>query len=290
MRSLLLIAIMAVVAGCAQRAAPPPAAAAPSLPSAPVSVHPAAALSAPSPATLPVAAALPLLLHIPGVSGESVVDHDLIRGLVKGNVGAEMRIYDWTCNDPGVPALHAYARNQEQSQKIADQITQTFRADPTRKIYLTSHSGGGGVATWALEKLPADVQIETLLLLAPALSPSYDLSKALAHVRGKAYVFHSKFDTVVLSVGTRVFGTMDGVIGDAAGFSGFVRPKQASAREYAKLVQQPYDAAWMQYGNEGDHIGCTATPFARAVLAPLVGGPPATTQPAENVRTPPLRF
>ena len=28
-----------------------------------------------------------------------------------------------------------------------------------------------------------------LVLIAPALSPGYDLSKALAHVRGRAYVF-----------------------------------------------------------------------------------------------------
>src|SRR4051794_6017558 len=36
------------------------------------------------------------LLHIPGVSGESVVDHNLIRGFELGRLDADIEIYDWT--------------------------------------------------------------------------------------------------------------------------------------------------------------------------------------------------
>ena len=261
MRTLALLALLAGISACtANRGSGPTSAIAIPL--------------APSPSKEP-----PLLIHLPGVSGESAVDHDLVRGLKQGDVPAEIEIYDWTCNDPGIPALHAYARNQDQATKIAAMIARIARIDPSRKIYITSHSGGAGLAVWALEKLPMDVQVDTLLMLAPALSPSYDLSLALAHVRGKAYAFYSKLDTFVLGTGTRLLGTIDGVNTDAAGQIGFVRPPAGDAAQYAKLVQEAYDPAWMRYGNFGDHIGWTASPFARAVLAPLVGGHAAVNDP-----------
>ena len=96
--------------------------------------------------------------------------------------------------------------------------------DPKLEITLTSHSGGTGIAVWALEKMPEGMQVQTLVLLASALSPDYDLSKALRHVRGKAYVFYSQNDQVVLGAGTRLFGTIDGVKSDAAGLIGFRMP------------------------------------------------------------------
>ena len=62
--------------------------------------------------------------------------------------------------------------------------------------------------------------ILTVFLLASALSPEYDLSKALGHVRGKVYVFTSPGDSLVLGTGTRLFGTIDGIKSDAAGLNG----------------------------------------------------------------------
>ena len=52
---------------------------------------------------------------------------------------------------------------------------------------------------WALEKLPDDVMVDDLVMVASALSPQYDLSKALKHVRGKAYAFNSMLDVLILA-------------------------------------------------------------------------------------------
>jgi hypothetical protein len=96
-------------------------------------------------------------------------------------------------------------------------------------------------------------------------------------VRGKAYVFFSDRDTVVLSAGTRIFGTIDGVYSPAAGYAGFKPPPASDPTAYAKLVQFPYDAAWAKFGNYGDHIGLMETSFSRAILVPLLQGKtPAT--------------
>jgi hypothetical protein len=89
-------------------------------------------------------------------------------------------------------------------------------------------------------------------------------------VRGKAYVFYSKNDQVVLGAGTRLFGTIDGVKSDAAGLIGFRTPDAADKYEYGKLVQKPYDNGWIAFQNIGNHIGCMSQPFAENVVAPLL--------------------
>ena len=129
------------------------------------------------------------LLHLPGIGGARSIDRHMTAGLKDGGWEGPISIYDWTANDPGINALLSYERNKKQAQKVEEMIADKLAKDPDLKITLTSHSGGTGIAVWALEDLPEGVQVQTLVLLASALSPDYDLSKALRHVRGKAYVF-----------------------------------------------------------------------------------------------------
>jgi len=223
------------------------------------------------------------LVHLPGVAGETWLDRWMLQGLEEGGLQSEFVLYDWTGDKPGIPALLARQRNDQEAQAVADQITRTFRADPARPIHVTAHSGGTGIAVWALEKLPDDVHVESVLLLAPALSPEYDLSRALKHVRKAMFVFTSRFDIAVLGAGTRLFGTMDGVKSDAAGLVGFVRPESADKTQYMKLIAMPYDSDWMRIGNIGDHIGSMSEQFAKEFLAKilLTGNIPApTTSPS----------
>jgi pimeloyl-ACP methyl ester carboxylesterase len=220
----------------------------------------------------------PLLLHLPGIDGPRWCDTRMILGLRDGGVRANVLIYDWTENDPGLDALEAAGRNDVEAGNIANLIVVHARIDPASPIFLTGHSGGCALAVWALEKLPADVKVQTVVLLAPALSPQYDLSRALSHVRGKMVSFNSIYDSLVLYTGTRMFGTMDGLLSEAAGFSGFVRPPDGDASLYGKLIQRPYDPAWEKYGDWGGHLGATSRQFSAAILAPLFADPndPAT--------------
>lgn len=211
----------------------------------------------------------PVLIHLPGIGGERYIDRALVSGLTTGGISAEIEIYDWTSNSPGLSALMARQRNDEQAQIVADFIERRYREDPRRTIYVTAHSGGCGIATWALEKLPDDVKVDSLMFLAPALSPTYDLSAALKHVRGNAYSLYSRFDPV-LGYGTRMLGTIDGVKTDAAGKVGFISSGASDASQYAKLEQIPYDPAWRQARNIGDHVGAMNRTFAQRVLAPLL--------------------
>jgi pimeloyl-ACP methyl ester carboxylesterase len=210
------------------------------------------------------------MLHLTGIAGKRWSDEQLALGLADGGFPAQVDIYDWTGDDPGLHALLARKRNMEESRKIADLIADRVHKDPNLHIILSGHSGGTGIAVWALEMLPPDVKVDKLLLLASALSPDYDLSKALSHVRGHCYSFCSENDVLVLGVGTRAFGTIDGKKIEAAGEGGFVFPAGAEWTQYEKLIQKPYDKSWMQYRNIGDHMGCMHRAFAREIIAPLL--------------------
>lgn len=212
------------------------------------------------------------LLHLPGIAGYRWIDQQMIAGLKEGGYEGRVAAHDWTGDNPGLGALLNRERNEHEAQRVADAIEKRYRENPKRRLILTAHSGGTGIVVWALEKLPEDVRVDTVLLLASALSPEYDLTRALRHVRGRMYSFHSATDAIVLGTGTRTFGTIDGVKCDAAGRCGFTMPDDADEAEYEKLVQVPYDAAWMREGNIGDHIGPMGRRFARTVLSPIVLG------------------
>jgi hypothetical protein len=226
------------------------------------------------------------LLHLPGISGETGLDRGMLAGLRQGGYDGKIEVYDWTGRHPGLGALLANKHNHEEAQKIADRITKQFHDQPDGQILIVSHSAGTGLCVWALEDLANDVKVDTVFLLSPALSPNYDLSKALSHVKGKAYAFFSPNDFLVLAAGTHLFGTIDGKKTAAAGNTGFTRPDGADAKQYDKLVAEPYDPAWMKLGNIGDHVGYMMPVFDAAVLAPLMLGslPRVAANPTDGDR------
>lgn len=179
-------------------------------------------------------------------------------------------IYDWTGRRFPIDVLQSVARNRAESTKVAEQVASMRRDHPDARIVISAESGGTGPAVWALEDLPADCSVEAVVLIASALSPEYDLSNALRHVRGKMYVFHSAQDNFILTWGTEQYGTIDGKHVQAAGRFGFVQPASADAAQYAKLVQVPYRSDWWRYWNFGGHGGAMTPAFAKHVIAPLI--------------------
>ena len=207
------------------------------------------------------------------------IDRALVDGLIAGGVAREAITFDWIGQRRGLPALTEYDENKRQAVRLSKRLANAYHADPRRRMTLTAHSGGTAVAVWALEDLPADVKIDYLVLIASALSPDYDLSTALAHVRCRAIAFNSPHDNIVLGNGTQVFGTMDRVYGPAAGYVGFRPPPESKSNAYDQLLQLSYDPAWQAQGNYGDHIGVMTRPFAESMLAPMLDPLNPSTQP-----------
>ncbi len=258
--------MVCIVSTCAASAAQLPSARPTSRPVAPVP---------PPLTTLKTLAGQPVgwLFHLPGIGGHMRIDRTLTAGLLDAGVpGSETQIYDWTGVDRGLIALGNPKRHAEQSKIVADLLLTHIRAHPNEHVTFTSHSAGTGIAVWALEQLPDTVQVDDFVMIASALSPDYDLSKALRHVRHRAYAFNSLFDTVVLSVGTRLFGTVDRIPSDSAGLGGFTAPAGADMSEYSKLTQLPYDDDWSRFGDDGQHIGAMTREFACEVIGPVLLG------------------
>jgi hypothetical protein len=226
----------------------------------------AVAKSTTRPTTQPTA----LHIHLPGIGGYRSVDRGMLRGLREGGYDERIRVHDWPGADAGLAALLATQRHKDESKLLAQMIREELEINPETHITVSAHSAGAGIIAWALEQLPADKKIDTLLLIAPALSPTYDLSRAMSHVRGKVYVIYSPYDSAVLGMGTKMFGTVDGVKVEAAGKVGFKQPPKADKQQYEKLVQIAYRSEWVKLGNIGDHIGGLSRPFAKTVLAPLL--------------------
>ena len=240
------------------------------------------------PTTAPAIEHSTYLLHLPGIGGLMNIDRLLTSGLLQGGIEADLQIYDWTGPDRGLASMTNVKRHEEQSQIVSRMILQRHEQQPDGHIILTAHSAGTGVAVWALEKLPDEVMIDDLVLIASALSPEYDLSKALRHVRHKAYAFNSELDVIVLGTGCRTFGTVDRVKTDAAGRVGFRVPDHPAVEgQYDKFIQYPYDPNWMQFRNNGEHIGPMMRPFAREVIALVILGRGPLPIPASQPTTAP---
>lgn len=217
-----------------------------------------------------------LVLILPGIEGRSLLNYNLALGLDEGGVRSAIEIWDWTTGLPGALVLNlvAYQRNQHEAERIARRIARYQVDHPGRPVHLIGHSGGGGVAVLALERLPDDVQVTQALLLAPCIAPEYDLTAALKHTRLGIVNFYSPRDVVLLKVGTSLFGRIDRTYGPAAGAVGFRLPAtvpEATSRLYReKLRQVRWRPQLRRFGADGSHVGWTSRKFAREYLAELI--------------------
>src|SRR5262249_46816913 len=145
---------------------------------------------------------------------------------------------------------------------------------PDESVFVVGKSGGAGVAVRALERLDAE-DVERAVLLAPALSPRYDLTAALRAVRREIVVFWSPLDLVILGAGTWLFGTIDRVHSFGAGLVGFNVPGRAETdadrvRQYAKLRQVRWRPRMAGRGHLGGHFGSDHPWFLREWVVPLL--------------------
>lgn len=209
-------------------------------------------------------------MHLPGIGGEMFIHRWWCSEIQSAGPTTRSDVYDWTGRRFPIDVLQSVDRNRKEAKNVAAHIAKMRRDHPDARIVISAESGGTGVAVWALEDLPSDVVVDAVVLIAPALSPEYDLSAALKHVRGAMHVFTSEQDNFILAWGTERYGTIDGKHVQAAGRFGFVQPKSADATQYAKLVQVPHQSTWWKYWNFGGHGGGMSPAFAKYVIAPLI--------------------
>jgi hypothetical protein len=220
-----------------------------------------------------------LTLVLPGIEAESVFTYGMCDGLHEGGVEGAIRVFNWGLPFPGgyLANLTRVDRNRRRARDIAAEIVRYQAAYPGRPVHLVAQSGGAGVAVFAVEALPEGVMVDGVVLLGGALSPTYNLAKALGKTRKGILNSHSCRDSVILNWGTRLFGTTDRRFVRAAGCLGFEVPAGATAGERALYEEKLVQLAWREEMAEschhwGGHISSGGERFLARHIAPWVKG------------------
>jgi pimeloyl-ACP methyl ester carboxylesterase len=211
-----------------------------------------------------------LVIVADGVGGLDLCGTVLQHEVAALQLPLEVRVRTW---GHGFGRWHADLTNESnrdaQAQAIAAEVAEFRAAHRETPVFLVGKSGGTGVIVKALEQLPQRA-ITRAILLAPALSPTYDLSKALTVVEREIVVFWSPLDVVVLGLGTRIFGTIDRARTVSAGLVGFRAPDDAAPSAYAKLRQVKWDMSMAPTFYWGGHVGPDSPWFIRKYVIPLL--------------------
>jgi pimeloyl-ACP methyl ester carboxylesterase len=229
-------------------------------------------------------------LVLPGIETASFANSNIAQGLENGGVKTAIEVHDWTTGKFSLALYHLrnLDRNKLEAQKLADKIVAYQDRFPGKPVYLIGHSGGGGLTLLTLESLPPDRTITAAILLAPAVSPTYDLSTALSRTEAGIWNYHSSMDAILLIAGTTIAGTIDGKHTPAAGAFGFSLPEEIAPEKRVlyetKLRQVGYDLEMAAHGNLGGHFGSTWYQFSEDYLAPILLNPffPGKSEPNDH--------
>jgi pimeloyl-ACP methyl ester carboxylesterase len=156
----------------------------------------------------------------------------------------------------------------QKSADLANEIRALREGPSNRPVYLIAHSAGCAVAVHAAEVMPAP-SVERIILLEPALSPTYDLTQALGATKREMVVFTSCLDATLRF--TKLFGTADRVYCVSAGVHGFTRPPyldDEGQRCYKRLVQIPWTCKRLLELQGPWHNSPTLPPYLRRQVAP----------------------
>ncbi len=167
------------------------------------------------------------------------------------------------------------ANHRKQSRVIVETVLDRLEREPSKPVFLVGKSGGAWIVIKALEELP-ERSVEAVVLLAPAVSPDYDLSKALGALNRDLVAFWSPFDVVVLGIGTWLFKTTDRVRSFSAGLVGFRIPEGLDPereRLYRRLKQVRWRARMATTGYLGGHVGPDSPAFLRKHVVPILTRP-----------------
>ncbi len=204
-----------------------------------------------------------LVLVADGVGGAELCATALTYAVPAAGLGLEVRSVRW---GHGLGRWYVdlvdLTHRRDRALAMAAEVVDYRDRRPGRPVFLVGKSGGAAVVVEALAALPDDA-VEAVVLLAPALSPGYDLGPALRAVRRELVVFWSPLDWMILGLGTLAFGTADRVRSPAAGLVGF----RASS---TKLRQVRWRPAMGATGYWGGHLGIDLPSFLGRYVAPLL--------------------
>jgi hypothetical protein len=217
-----------------------------------------------------------LTLVLPGIEAESVWTYGMCDGLADGGVKGQIRVFNWGLSFPGgyLANLTRVDRARKRAVDIAMAVCEYQDAYPGRPVHIVAQSGGAGPAVYAAESLPEGRQVDGIVLLGGALSPTYNLARALRRSRKGLLNSYSCKDGVV-NWGTRFFGTCDRKFTKACGCIGFARPENLSPEDARLYDEKLHQLAWCPDWADschhwGGHLASGGETFLAKHIAPWV--------------------
>jgi pimeloyl-ACP methyl ester carboxylesterase len=216
-----------------------------------------------------------ITFYCPGAGNIDFGDGGIREGLKAAGYNGQVASVMWTISfNPAIDQtlrLNAHFGAAELARSI-ERYQDRF---PGRPVNVIGLSAGTGVAVWAVEHLPKGHSVENVILLSSSLSSDYDLSKALANVKGKIYNYYSSEDPI-LAGPMKVFGTIDGqFFVDGAGSVGLHPPRGSN-----RIVNVGWRREFSRYGYYGGHTDVTSPAFVRAKISEHITG----IKPSDNKR------
>jgi hypothetical protein len=216
-----------------------------------------------------------VVLIVQGVGGLDLCAISLRHVLAAEKLPYEVFVFHWGHGfGRWFADLTRVPNRDRQIERLAEWIRNYRRSHPRKRVEIVAKSAGSGVVVKALELLEPET-VTRVVLLAPAIWPKYDLTRALRASVNGITVFWSPLDVIILGAGTRLFGTIDRVHSVGAGLVGFEVPESGDsdserARQYRKLTQVRWSPRMMRLGNFGGHIGPDSPVFLKKFVVPLL--------------------
>lgn len=226
----------------------------------PLSAHGCAATPPVTQAENPVRGRIFIL---PGVTNTQGETGGVAKVLKRAFPDHDVDVRRWGRPFLAITNLRSYERNVKKARELADEIAALRRTDPSVPIDIVGLSGGGAMALFVVEALPEDVSVRRVILLAPAISRSFPIeSRVLPKVDDFVVNFVSSLDWQV-SLGTKVFGTMDRRAEQSAGYTGF-------PVDHPRLLQVSWRPEMMMQGHFGNHLSYLSEVWQQQYVAPAL--------------------
>jgi hypothetical protein len=212
-----------------------------------------------------------MIFTVGGIGGLDILGASAHWALPGAGIQHEIRDFTWTHGWGKLfkdlqDTRHLLAKAED----LAREVRRFKAGNPDRPVYLVGKSGGTGLVLAAAEMLPPNT-VERIILLSAAVSPKYDLRRALQATRKEIVSFYSPHDHLILGWGTSQFGTVDRVYGPSAGLRKFEVPADLNEQDralYERLVQVPWNPRMICEGNPGTHFGTSLPAFLGKEVAP----------------------
>ena len=227
-----------------------------------------------------------LIVILPGIQGNGSINEDIRQGLIGAGIQCAVEIRQWGFLIPGAKLVVNQVNvpgNRVAGRKIAEEVAAYQARYPGRPVYLVGHSGGAGIAVFALEwlaKTAGSAPIAGAVLLSASISSDYDLTAALRQSREGIVNFYNEKDVVLLGIGTTLLGNVDGGRAASAGRAGFRMPGPEAAPQKLAAYQKLYHVRItrdMVDDGSASHVAATSRPFVAAYVAEWIidqGWPP----------------